>query len=305
MSVQPMLEPVCSGAASEEAITNVIEGRPRDLGGLSVRRVLPAALRRTVGPFIFFDHMGPAVFAPGTGIDVRPHPHVNLATITYLFEGAIDHRDSLGSFQTIRPGDVNWMTAGRGIVHSERTPQVARKTEARVHGLQLWVALPTSQEETAPAFVHYPGATLPEVDQRGTRVRVLAGTAYGLSSPVETLSPLFYLDATLPAGGELALPADHEERAVYVVEGALRCGDEAAEPGRMLVFKKGANVVLRTQRSCRLVLLGGAPLDGPRYIDWNFVSSSKERIEQAKRDWREGRFPKVPGDEVEFIPLPG
>ena len=300
-----MLEPVCSGSQAEAAIANVIEGRARDLGGLTVRRVLPAALRRTVGPFIFFDHMGPVVFAPGTGVDVRPHPHINLATITYLFEGAIDHRDSLGSFQTIRPGDVNWMTAGRGIVHSERTPQSARKRGSRVHGLQIWVALPTAHEETAPAFVHYPGATLPGLERGGVRLRVLAGAAHGLTSPVETLSPLFYVDATLSAGGVLELPAEHEERAVYVVEGSLRCGDEAAEPGRMLVFKGGANVVLSTEQQCRIVVLGGAPLDGARHIEWNFVSSSKERIEQAKRDWQEGRFPKVPGDEVESIPLPG
>jgi redox-sensitive bicupin YhaK (pirin superfamily) len=257
-----------------------------------------------VGPFTFFDHMGPAVFGQGQGLDVRPHPHVCLATVTYLFEGEIDHRDSLGSFQTIRPGDINWMTAGRGIVHSERSPQAAREKESRVHGLQLWVALPRADEETAPSFHHYPGATLPEIAKGGVELRVLAGTAYGLTSPVEIRSPLFYVDVRLSPGGVLELPGEHSERAVYVVEGTLRSGDEAFEPGRMLVFAKEANVVLSTDQPCRIVLLGGEPLDGPRYIDWNFVASSKERIERAKRDWKEGRFPKVPGDEVEFIPLP-
>ena len=305
MSVRPSLDPVCSSTASEAAIANVIDGRPRDLGGFSVRRVLPSAARRTVGPFTFFDHMGPAAFAPGQGIDVRPHPHINLATVTYLFDGEIDHRDSLGSYQAIRPGDINWMTAGRGIVHSERSPLASRQSGSRLHGLQLWVALPKAHEETAPSFHHHPGASLPEIERDGVRLRVLVGTAYGARSPVETLSSQFYVDAMLPAGGELPLPSEHEERAVYVVEGVLLCGSEGAKAGRMLVFTKGARVVLRTEQPCRVVLLGGAPLDGPRYIDWNFVSSSKERIEQAKRDWRDGRFPKVPGDEVEFIPLPG
>ena len=287
------------------ALESIIEPRSRDLGGLVVRRVLPSAQRRMVGPFTFFDHMGPAVFGQGKGLDVRPHPHVCLATVTYLFEGEIDHRDSLGSFQTIRPGDINWMTAGRGIVHSERSPQAAREKESRVHGLQLWVALPQAEEETAPSFHHYPGATLPMIVKGGVELRVLAGTAYGLNSPVEIRSPLFYVDVRLSSGGVLELPSEHSERAAYVVDGTLRFGDEAVEPGRMLVFAKAANVVLAAEQPCRVVLLGGEPLDGPRYIDWNFVASSKERIERAKRDWKEGRFPKVPGDEVEFIPLPG
>lgn len=304
MSVLPAKEPKCSEASPEQVVAAVIDARARDLGGFAVRRVLPSAVRRMVGPFTFFDEMGPAIFAPAQGLDVRPHPHIGLATVTYLFEGEIMHRDSLGSAQPIRPGDINWMTAGRGIVHSERTSPAQRQVGSRLHGVQLWVALPLEHEETEPSFRHYPGSTLPEREEDGVRLRVLAGTAYGLSSPVATLSPLFYVDATLAAGSELALTGEHPERAVYVVDGAVRCGTEVAEPGRMLVFQEQAEVVLRPEGATRVVLLGGAPLEGKRNIDWNFVSSSKQRIEQAKRDWKEGRFPKVPGDEVEFIPLP-
>jgi redox-sensitive bicupin YhaK (pirin superfamily) len=303
MSLQPALDPECSSSSAEHAVSTVIDARPRDLGGFQVRRVLPSAARRMVGPFTFFDQMGLVVFGQGRGMDVRPHPHIGLATVTYLFEGEILHRDSLGSQQPIRPGDINWMTAGRGIVHSERTPQEHR-SGSRLHGLQLWAALPLAHEETAPSFHHHPSTTLPERDHAGVRLRVLAGTAYEMTSPVEILSPLFYVDAQMSAGSELALPTGHEERALYVVEGAVRCGAEHAEVGRMLVFAKDAKVILRAEREARLVLLGGAPLGGERYINWNFVSSSRERIEQARRDWQQGRFPKVPGDELEFIPLP-
>ena len=305
MSVRPALDPACSSSSPECVVATVIDARPRDLGGFEVRRVLPSAARRMVGPFTFFDQMGAAVFAPGQGLDVRPHPHIGLATVTYLFDGEILHRDSLGSHQPIRPGDINWMTAGRGIVHSERTPREHRQNASQLHGLQLWVALPLAYEETAPSFHHHAGTTLPERDYGGVRLRVLAGTAYDLTSPVGVLSPLFYVDAVMAAGSELALPSGHEERAVYVVDGVLRCGAERAEVGRMLVFAQDAKVVLRAEAPTRIVLVGGAPLDGKRYIDWNFVSSSKERLEQAKRDWKEGRFPKVPGDDVDFIPLPG
>ncbi len=282
----------------------VIDARARDLGGFTVGRVLPAAAPKLIGPFIFFDHMGPAAFPPGHGIDVRPHPHIGLATVTYLFEGEIVHRDSLGSDQPIRPGDVNWMTAGRGITHSERTGTGPRQAGSRVDGLQLWVALPLSHEETDPEFHHHPARNLPAVTIAGTRVRVLAGSAFGETSPVRTLSPLFYVDAAMPAGSELPLPNEHEERAAYVVSGSIECGNERAERGRMLVFTPGAAATLRAVSDARLALIGGAPLDGERHIFWNFVSSSRARIEQAKRDWREGRFPKVPGDEQEFIPLP-
>jgi redox-sensitive bicupin YhaK (pirin superfamily) len=282
----------------------IIDARPRDLGGFSVRRTLPSGSRRMVGPFVFFDHFGPAVFAPGQGMTVRPHPHIGLATVTYLFEGEIIHRDSLGSQQAIRPGDINWMTAGRGIVHSERTHPERRQEGSRLHGLQLWVALPAVHEEVEPSFHHHPAASIPERMVGRVSVRIMAGSAYERSSPVKTLSPLFYVAADLPAGSELPFPPEHDERAVYVVGGAVRCGGEHAEVGRMLVLAKGATASVCAENDARVVLVGGAPLDGERYIDWNFVSSSKERILRAKRDWKEGRFPKVPGDEVEFIPLP-
>jgi redox-sensitive bicupin YhaK (pirin superfamily) len=282
----------------------IIEGRARDLGGFTVRRVLPAMGRRLVGPFIFFDHMGPMQLGPGEGMDVRPHPHIGLATVTYLFEGELVHRDSLGSHQTIRPGEINWMTAGRGIVHSERTSAELRRTGFRMDGLQLWVALPRSHEEAEPEFHHHGADTLPVIEQAGMSIRVLIGTAYGLSSPVRTFSPMFYVDASLPAGCQLSLPKEYEERAAYVVEGAISCGSERAEHGSMLVVEAGDDVAVRAEADSRIVLVGGAPIDGERHIWWNFVSSSKERIEQAKLDWKEARFPKVPGDEIEFTPLP-
>jgi redox-sensitive bicupin YhaK (pirin superfamily) len=282
----------------------VLEGRPRDLGGFYVRRTLPSPARRRVGPFTFFDHFGPADFAPGEGMNVRPHPHVGLATVTYLFEGEIIHRDSLGSHRAIHPGDINWMTAGRGIVHSERTSPERRATGARLHGLQLWLGLPKEHEEIEPSFFHYPRASMPERTDNGVLLRVLAGKAYGMSSPAFVLSPLFYVDAALPAGTELEVTNDYEERALYVVEGAVSSADQTADVGCMLVFERGAKIAVRAEDAARVVMVGGAPLEGERHIDWNFVSSSQERIEQAKRDWKEGRFPKVPGDDVEFIPLP-
>ena len=303
MSVRPAVEPLCTGAGSASAIANVIDARPRELGGIAVRRVLPTAARRMVGPFTFLDEMRQPSFAAGEGIDVPPHPHIGLATVTYLFEGEIVHRDSLGTQQTIRPGDINWMTAGRGIVHSERTAVDQRQAGSGLHGLQIWVALPLAHEEAEPSFHHYPGARLPARDQGGVRLRVLAGSAFGLTSPVDTLSSLFYVDAVMSPGATLSLPNEHEERAVYVIDGAVDCGTERPEPGRMLVFVPGASVTLRADAPARVVLLGGAPLDGPRHIYWNFVSSSKARIEQAKRDWKDGRFPKVPG-ETELVPLP-
>jgi redox-sensitive bicupin YhaK (pirin superfamily) len=304
MSVLPAIDPVCSLGSTTSAIETLIEARSRDLGGFVVGRVLPSAARRLVGPFIFFDHMGPADLAPGRGLDVRPHPHIGLATVTYLFEGEIVHRDSLGSHQPIRPGEVNWMTAGRGIVHSERTGPQSRRAGSRVNGLQLWVALPLAHEETEPEFHHHPAQTLPALELAGARVRVLVGSAYGETSPVKVFSPLFYADVAVPAGCELPVPDEHAERAAYVADGVVTCGNERAERGRMLVFAKGAEVVLRATTDARISLIGGAPIDGERHIWWNFVSSSEARIEQAKRDWKEGRFPKVPGDEVEFIPLP-
>jgi redox-sensitive bicupin YhaK (pirin superfamily) len=304
MSVLPDTEPACAPCPATPQLAAVIDARARDLGGFTVGRVLPSAVRKLIGPFIFFDHMGPADLPPGRGIDVRPHPHIGLATVTYLFAGEIVHRDSLGSHQPIRAGDVNWMTAGRGIVHSERTGAEPRQRGSRLDGLQLWVALPRAHEEAEPEFHHHPAADLPCIDIAATRVRVLAGRAFGERSPVRTFSPLFYVDALLSSGSELPLPDEYEERAAYIVSGSVACGDERAERGRMLVLAAGVRATLRALSDARVALIGGAPIDGERHIFWNFVSSSEARIEQAKRDWREGRFPKVPGDEHEFIPLP-
>jgi redox-sensitive bicupin YhaK (pirin superfamily) len=304
MSITAHAEPRCREAA-EPALELVVEGRERDLGdGFRVRRLLPSAERRLVGPFVFFDQMGPVAMPPGRGLDVRPHPHVNLATVTYLFEGEILHRDSLGTEQAIRPGALNWMTAGRGIVHSERSPAAAREKGVRLHGLQLWVALPKAHEEVAPGFQHHPADRLPSLARKGAQLRVIAGNAYGMASPVRVLSPLFYVEARLEPDAVLPVPDEHAERAAYVVEGSVGCDGDAHGPGVMLVFREGAPVQLRARERSRVMLLGGAPLDGERHVWWNFVSSSPERIERAKRDWREGRFPKVPGDEREFIPLP-
>jgi redox-sensitive bicupin YhaK (pirin superfamily) len=284
-------------------VFTLISGRSRDLGGFSVRRALPSTQRRLVGPFIFWDHMGPARFAPGHGIDVRPHPHINLATVTYLFEGEIVHKDSLGSDVAIRPGDVNWMTAGRGIVHSERTGPGLRKTGGAIHGIQSWVALPTELEETEPAFQHVGGELLPELNQKGARLRVIAGTAFGVTAPVKVMSPTFYVEARLDVGAELVLPEEYAERAAYVVQGSVECGGQAVEVATMAVAEGGMHATVRALQPSRVMLLGGAPV-GKRHIWWNFVSSSEERIERAKREWKEGAFPRVPGDDVEFIPLP-
>ena len=281
----------------------VIKPRTRDLGGFQVARVLPYAKRRTIGPFIFFDRMGPNTFGVGEGIDVRPHPHIGLATVTYLFEGEIMHRDSLGYEQPIRPGDVNWMTAGRGIVHSERTREEIRNSENSMFGIQSWVALPKDAEESEPSFHHHPGDTLPETEIDGVELRLIAGSAYGMESPVKTASPMFYLDVQIHAGGSLAVTDAHQERAVYVVSGDISVAGETYGPNDMLVLAEDADVTLTSQNSARVMLLGGAPIDGERHIWWNFVSSSKERIEQAKEDWQAGRFDMIAGDD-EFIPLP-
>jgi redox-sensitive bicupin YhaK (pirin superfamily) len=283
----------------------VIEGRRKDLGGgLEVGRVLPFHSRRMVGPFIFLDHMGPADFAGGEGIDVRPHPHIGLSTVTYLFEGEIHHRDSLGVSQLIRPGAVNWMTAGVGITHSERTDPPKRAQGGRLHGIQAWVALPHDAEETDPSFVHYAPAELPILSEPGLEARLIAGSAYGLSNGVKTHSPLFYLHAELAAGARIALPEGHAERAAYIVSGAVESDGRRYEAGRMLVFAAGgAPAVTALDGPARLMLLGGAGL-GPRFIWWNFVSSSRDRIEQAKSDWQAGRMALPPEDKDEFIPLP-
>jgi redox-sensitive bicupin YhaK (pirin superfamily) len=304
MSWYPTTEPTCEDARADD-VELIIDGRPRDLGGFVVRRLLPTGRRRMVGPFIFFDHMGPSQFAPGQGIDVRPHPHIALATVTYLFEGEIMHRDSLGSALPIRPGDVNWMIAGRGIAHSERTAPELRERGSRLHGIQSWVALPKAQEEIAPVFAHHPKATLPCLARPGVDLRVVLGSAYGATSPVEVLSPTFYVGAELERDAHLAMPQEHEQRATYVVEGELECAAGRIGEGQLVVWKPGSAAFVRATRPSRVMLLGGAPLDGERFIEWNFVASTRERIERAKEDWKGGRFPKIPGDDVEFIPLPG
>ncbi len=292
------------GGATGHPIVEQILGRTRDLGGFEVRRVLPSHPRQRIGPFIFFDHFGPVAFPPGRGMDVRPHPHIGLATVTYLFEGEIEHRDSLGSRQPIRPGDVNWMVAGQGIVHSERTPADVRAQGGRMHGLQLWVALPTDAEEIPPRFEHHAMETLPVVRRPGATLRVIAGSAYGATAPTGVLSPTLYVDVTLAPGASVAVDGEHEDRAIYVVEGAVECAGQRLVPGGMTVLRAGADVSLSASGAARAVLIGGAPLPGVRHIEWNFVSSSPERIARAKEDWRARRFPEVPGDEAEFIPLP-
>ncbi|HET6308208.1 MAG TPA: pirin family protein [Rhodopila sp.] len=279
--------------------------RAHDVGGFEVRRALPAREKQMIGPFIFFDQMGPGEFLTGKGLDVRPHPHIGLATVTYLFEGSILHRDSLGTQLSIVPGDVNWMTAGSGIAHSERTDATLRVHSNRLFGIQSWVALPQAMEEMAAAFAHHDAAALPVLADGGVRLRLIAGDGWGCRSPVLTHWPLFYADATLEAGAVLPMPDLHEERGAYVVSGAVEVAGTRFEAGRMLLFRAGDAVAVRAAaEGARLLLLGGAVMDGPRHIFWNFVSSSRDRIEQAKADWKAGRFGKVAGDEVEFIPLP-
>jgi redox-sensitive bicupin YhaK (pirin superfamily) len=286
-------------------VAAIVEPRHRDLGGFGVERILPAVGRRHLGPFVFFDHMGSADFhfAPGTGMDVRPHPHICLATVTYLFDGAVVHRDTLGSVQTIRPGDINWMVAGRGIAHSERTSPEDRTTGIAAHGLQLWCALPTEQEETHPSFDHWPAAKLPVLQDAGKTARILAGTAWGVTAPTRVLSPTFYVDVQLAAGGSIDVPANYSERGVFVVEGAVQLGAHSLTPGPIIVLEPNASVTLRADRPARVIMLGGESV-GERHIWWNFVASSRERIEAAKADWTAGKFGLIPGDDQEFIPLP-
>src|SRR5262245_30853977 len=291
MSSLPSIDPACETGATP-SVELVLQARPRDVGGFAVGRALPAPARRMIGPFIFFDHIGPAVLAPGKGIDVAPHPHIALATLTYLFEGEIFHRDSLGSAQAIRPGDVNWMLAARGIVHSERTPPEARRRGGPLHGIQSWVALPAADEDAAPRFDHHAAAEIPVVERPGVRLRVVAGSAYGATSPVAVLSPTLYAEATLEAGAALPLPDEHAQRAAYVVSGAVLCDGRRFDQGAMLVFRADASATVQAEGASRLMLLGGAPLDGERHIWWNFVASSKDKIERAKVAWKTGQFPK-------------
>lgn len=303
MSTLDEADPSCP--APPPGLEHVIIPRAHDVGGFEVRRALPARERQMVGPFIFFDQMGPGEFLTGQGLDVRPHPHIGLSTVTYLFEGEILHRDSLGSAQPIRPGELNWMTAGRGIVHSERTDPATRDRAQRMFGMQSWVALPRDAEDSAPGFAHHAAAALPFVEEQGLRMRLIAGEGWGLRAPVTVSSPLFYADASLAPGARLPLPAEHEERGAYVVQGSVEVAGTWFEAGRMLVFRAGDALALTAgPQGARLLMLGGAVMDGPRYLYWNFVASSRERLEQAKADWKAGRFARVPGDEAEFIPLP-
>jgi redox-sensitive bicupin YhaK (pirin superfamily) len=303
MSTLPDHEPTCTkGDTTRVALE--IAARPRDLGGFTVRRVLPSPAQQRVGPFIFFDHMGPADFSPGSGIDVRPHPHIGLATVTYLFDGEIIHKDTLGSDQAIRPGDVNWMLAGRGIAHSERSSPDWRGRGGHVDGIQSWVALPTEHEESAPFFEHHRASTIPVVHRDGVRLDVIAGTAFGERSPVRVLSPTLYVHAILETGKTVTIEPEHEERAFYVTSGAVECDGHSFRDGMMGVLQAGAPVPVIARERARIMIVGGAKLEGTRHIWWNFVSSSKERIERAKDDWTNERFGKVIHDEVERIPLP-
>jgi redox-sensitive bicupin YhaK (pirin superfamily) len=286
----------------------VIPSREKDLGSFSVRRILPYASHRMVGPFIFFDHMGPADFPPGQGMTVRPHPHIHLSTVTYLFDGVIHHRDSLGSDQLIEPGDINWMTAGNGIVHSERSPESFKKTGGKVNGIQCWVALPEEHQDVEPSFHHHPSETLPEFEINGAKLKLLLGSAFNRQSPVKVHSDLFYLDVNLPQGSELHLPCDGREGAVYLVNGRVEAGDVTLEPYSMAVGHTGEPLVVKALTDSRFMLLGGKSV-GERFIYWNFISTSKENLEKAKADWAAGpgntkRFPKISGDDNEFIPLP-
>jgi len=286
----------------QKGIQAILTPKDKDLGGFSVRRLMPSDTLKAVGPFVFFDHLGPADFKPGAGIDVRPHPHIGLATVTYLFDGEFLHRDNLGNVQPIRPGEINWMTAGRGIAHSERTPTELRQRGHTLHALQLWVALPEDNEETAPEFIHYAAEQLPVIDEQGRNVRVMVGEAFGVKSPVKTYSPTLYLEARLQAGASMALPENVEERAVYVVHGQVRLYDRQILQNHMAVVEPGAGGEMLAEEDSLLVVVGGKPL-GKRTVWWNLVASRRELIERAKKEWKEGRFPEIPG-ETEFIPLP-
>jgi len=307
MTWMPDLDPAPGDAGACDLIDTVIVPRARDIGGFEVRRALPSPKRQMVGPFIFFDQMGPAEFLETGGIDVRPHPHIGLATVTYLFEGEIHHRDSLGSDLAIQPGELNWMTAGRGIVHSEREDPQMKGHKRKLFGIQSWVALPKHAEEADPAFEHVGREALPFLEDHGINVRVIAGEMFGARSPVKTASETIYADVTLEPGSSMPIDAGHEERALYTVGGTIEIAGESFEDGQLLVFRPGDAITVRATGSvpARFLVLGGEPMDGPRHIWWNFVSSSKERIDQAKEDWRQMRFDTVPGDADEFIPLPG
>ncbi len=304
MSWHPCPDPVPGDATSVDAIRTVITPRAVDLGEMEVRRALPSKAGQMVGPFIFFDQMGPAEFLTDEGIDVRPHPHINLATLTYLFEGEIRHRDSLGTDLAITPGAVNWMRAGRGIVHSERTGDERKRTGQRLFGLQTWLALPAHAEESDPDFVHHGAGDLPILDADGISMRLIAGRTHGAVSPLDALSETLYADVTLAAGARFQVEPLYVERALYTISGEIEVAGQTYVPGQLLILHPGDAITVGSARGAQFMVFGGEPMDGPRYIWWNFVSSRRERIEQAQEEWRQGRFDTVPGDEAEFIPLP-
>lgn len=303
MSWLPDSEPECVEKQQSPVVQLVIAPKARDLGDFTVRRLLPSGKKQMVGPFIFFDHMGPVDFLPGQGMDVRPHPHIGLATVTYLFSGSMMHRDSLGYEQLITPGAINWMVAGRGITHSERSSTDARAALEHVEGLQIWVALPLALEEMLPEFTHYPAESLPQIERDGVCIRVLAGEVFGKRSPVSVQSYLFYVDVSLNAGSSIPVDMNYPERALYIVAGSLAIAGEDYVAGKMVILEPGVEISIYANSDTRLVIFGGEPFAEPRHVWWNFVSSSRARIEQAKTDWRLGRFERVPGDK-EFIPLP-
>lgn len=310
MSWNPTLDPGCPDDVGVDAIETLIVPRARDIGGFEVRRALPAPKRQMVGPFIFFDQAGPAEFLTGQGIDVRPHPHIGLGTVTYLYRGEFHHRDSTGADQVIRPGALNWMVAGKGVTHSERTPAAARQGPSSLFGIQTWIALPENHEDDAPFFEHHGEAALPEITDTGITARLILGHAYGAKAPATLYSDTFYLDVVLAPGARFPLPDDHEDRGVYITEGSISIAGETFEAGRMMVFRPGDRITVQAgARGARLMALGGETMGGPRYIWWNFVASSRERIEAAKEEWRaenwgQGRFDLPPADRDEHIPLP-
>lgn len=304
MSFFPGTDPEVGDKFACDALELMVIPNAKDIGGFEVRRALPTARRRLVGPFIFFDRMGPALLRAGQALDVRPHPHIGLSTVTYLFDGKIRHRDSLGTEVVIAPGDVNLMTAGRGIVHSERTPEELRGAPMSVSGLQTWLALPDGREEVAPLFENTAAARLPEFDDGGASGRVVIGAFDGLKSPVRAASDALYADIRLEPGASVRIPADAEERAIYTLDGTVTISGDRFPENRLLVFRPGDEIVVSSETGAHFMLFGGASLGSKRYIWWNFVSSSKERIEQAKEEWKTGRFDIVPGDDKEFIPLP-
>ena len=310
MSWNPAIEPTCPSAGDVDSIETLIIPRARDLGGFEVRRALPAPTRQMVGPFIFFDQMGPAEFLTGSGIDVRPHPHIGLATVTYLYKGEFQHRDSLGTNQMIYPGELNWMVAGNGVTHSERTSLETRKAPSNLFGIQTWVALPDSDEESGPGFEHFGKEALPFVEGEGKQVRVILGNAWGEKAPASTFSEMFYADVVLDPEARIPLPDNHEDRGIYVTSGSVSIAGQTFEAGQMMVFRPGDQITVTAgEQGARTMLLGGETLNGPRYVWWNFVASSQDKIEAAKEawargDWEDGRFSLPPDDREEFIPLP-